>query len=429
MTQSQRRNSVGATLGVAFVKFSALPVSLLTAVYLARTLGPDAFGGYSLAVSLATVAAIFLGSGFNQFLLRETAQNIRFGHLGLLHGLMRRVHLAWFSGTLLLLLIAVGFSLILKSSGHVVPIGLVLGVVLLAPMLGALAILTGLLQALQSPVIAQFSNLFLKPAAGLLIAFAIGHVAHLSALHALIAQALGAFLAIIVSLTFFLQKFPKDVWKTSTEYNDRMWANAFLPFALLTLTSSFNNELGIIMLGWLGEAFEVGGLRAAQSAAQLVSFPLIIGNMLLAPQVAVLSKEGNIDEMRRIFVLSARLALVVALCIGLPMMVWGEELITLIFGPKFSDLAFKPLVILVGAQLINVFFGQTGMYLSMSGYEKETLKGQVLALIFLFLSALVLIPSFGATGAALSVAIGIITWNTVLGWKLYQKLRIRPTAL
>lgn len=410
------------------MKFGALPISLLTAVYLARTLGPSGFGTYSLAVSLATVAAILLGAGYNQFLLRETAQSLQFGHLGMLHGLLRRMRLIWMSGTALLALLALGIFFVLRAIGHDVPFSLVLGVVLLAPMLGALATLTGLLQALKSPVVAQFSNLFLKPAAGLLIAFAIGLVAHLTALQALIAQALGALSAIVLSAAFFLRKFPKEVWDAPAEYNDRVWAYAFLPFALLTLTSSFNNELGIIMLGWMGEPSEVGGLRAAQSAAQLVSFPLIIGNMLLAPQVAVLSKENNIDEMRRIFVLSARLAFLTALCIGLPMILWGKELINLIFGPEFSDLAFLPLIILVGAQLINVFFGQTGMYLTMSGYEKETLKGQILALVLLFLSALGLIPSFGVIGAALSVAIGLIAWNAVLGWKLYQKLRIRPTV-
>jgi O-antigen/teichoic acid export membrane protein len=424
---AQRRNGVGTSLGVALVKFSALPVSLLTAVYLARSLGPDEFGVYSMTISLATVAAIFLGTGFNQFLLRETAQSIQFGRLGLLHGLLRRVRQIWLCGTFLLMLMAVSFYFTIRASGNVVPVSLVWGVVLLAPMLGALAILTGLLQALKSPVVAQFSNLLLKPAAGLLIAFTIGIVAHLTVLQAVIAQVLGAMLAIILSLFYFSRKCPKDTWTTSAEYNDLTWSHALLPFALLTLASSFNNELGIIMLGWLGEPSEVGGLRAAQSAAQLVSFPQIIGNMLLAPHVAILSKGKNRAEMRRIFVTAARFSFLIGLCIGFPMIVWGEELITLIFGAEFSSLAFKPLIILVGAQLTNVFFGQTGMYLTMSGYEKETLKGQVLALIFLFLSALVLIPSFGAIGAALSVAIGLITWNTVLGWKLYQKLRIRPT--
>lgn len=429
MPQAVKKSGVGASIGIALIKFGSLPIGLLAAVYFARTLGPDGFGIYSLTISIATIAAIFLGTGFNQFVLRETAQALRFNNDALLHGLLRRVCLGFSLGTVLLCILTVIMYYALRHFEKSVPVSLVFGIIFVAPMLGGIALLTGLLQAMKHPILAQFPNLFLRPTVGLSIAFAIGLVISLSPSSAILAQALGAFFALALSLLFFYRKLPKKVFDVPPRYDDRAWAKALAPFALITLTSSFNNELGIIMLGWLGDTRDVGGLRVAQSVAQLVSFPMIIGNMLLAPQVAVLAKEGNISEMRRKFVISARLAFLAALFIGGPMILWGKEIIHLAFGAEFSDIALKPLVVLVFAQLTNVFFGQTGMYLTMSGNEKETLKGQVLALVFLFLSGLILIPMYGAFGAALSVAIGLITWNAVLGLRLYQKLGIRPTAI
>ncbi|WP_018995113.1 polysaccharide biosynthesis C-terminal domain-containing protein [Thioalkalivibrio sp. ALJ2] len=92
-------------------------------------------------------------------------------------------------------------------------------------------------------------------------------------------------------------------------------------------------------------------------------------------------------------------------------------------------MATWPLAILAFGQLVNVAFGSVGMFLTMSGYERETLMGHLVALAVNAATAVALIPLLGVIGAAIAVTIGLLTWNVVLAVKFVQRLQLRPTAL
>lgn len=119
----------------------------------------------------------------------------------------------------------------------------------------------------------------------------------------------------------------------------------------------------------------------------------------------------------------------IALPIGLVLVYFGKPLIRLAFGEEFTIVSFVPLVLLVGGQLVNVFFGSVGQLLSMSGHEKDTLTGQIVALVVNVIACATLIPFYGVVGAALGVSISIIFWNIILGVLVFKKLKIWPTTI
>ncbi|WP_187367480.1 polysaccharide biosynthesis C-terminal domain-containing protein, partial [Haloferax sp. KTX1] len=67
-----------------------------------------------------------------------------------------------------------------------------------------------------------------------------------------------------------------------------------------------------------------------------------------------------------------------------------------------------------------------GLFLTMTGFERETLLGHLAGLIVNVSASLILIPSYGAQGAAYAAAAGLLTWNTVLAFKVYRRLQLRP---
>jgi O-antigen/teichoic acid export membrane protein len=67
------------------------------------------------------------------------------------------------------------------------------------------------------------------------------------------------------------------------------------------------------------------------------------------------------------------------------------------------------------------------MFLVMSGFERDTLFGQLVALACNALAAIILIPRFGAEGAAYAAALGLLTWNFILAVKFVQRLKLRPS--
>jgi O-antigen/teichoic acid export membrane protein len=84
-------------------------------------------------------------------------------------------------------------------------------------------------------------------------------------------------------------------------------------------------------------------------------------------------------------------------------------------------------IVAVG-QLFNVFFGSVGYFLSMSGYERETLKGQILAVVINVIMCLSLVPFWGAIGSAIGVAVGLISWNALLFYMVKRRIGIKSSA-
>lgn len=78
---------------------------------------------------------------------------------------------------------------------------------------------------------------------------------------------------------------------------------------------------------------------------------------------------------------------------------------------------------------MNVAFGTVGTFLSMTGFERSTLMGQLVSLAVAVALSVALIPSMGASGAALGVAAGIVTRSLVLGVEIWKRLGLRPSIV
>ena len=76
--------------------------------------------------------------------------------------------------------------------------------------------------------------------------------------------------------------------------------------------------------------------------------------------------------------------------------------------------AYPVLIILAGAQLVNVACGPVGLALTMTGHERTVFRAQLLSSVFAILLLPPAISSSGATGAAIVMALALIFWNVCL---------------
>jgi O-antigen/teichoic acid export membrane protein len=137
--------------------------------------------------------------------------------------------------------------------------------------------------------------------------------------------------------------------------------------------------------------------------------PLTSALMRYSPRVAEFWQKGEIDRLRavtRTFTwTTCLLTLAAALAIALagPWLLW-------IFGPEFRKSA--PLLwIVAGAQVVNAACGPVGMLMVMSGCSGRALAGHLTGLVVNVALGVLLIPTHGAFGAAIAMAIGIVVWN------------------
>jgi O-antigen/teichoic acid export membrane protein len=94
-----------------------------------------------------------------------------------------------------------------------------------------------------------------------------------------------------------------------------------------------------------------------------------------------------------------------------------------LFGTKFEQGAW-PLRILTLGQLVNVATGSVGYLLIMTGNQTLLRNNTTVWAILNLVGNLVLVPSYGAVGAATSTAVCLASMNIVSWWIVRKKLNI-----
>lgn len=416
-------------MGVGGLKILSLPLTLAASVLLARGLGPEGYGQYVFVMAAIALLSLPVAQGLGQLVTREVAKYHQSEDWGLFRGMLRRAHQWVILGSAVIALLITIFSVSNVSWELNDRWTLLLLGTLMLPLLGLNALRSAILRGLQKVFYAQVPELMARPGLNLIFVGCLLLGGTLNPATALLSQITATALALVVGAWFFWRLKPAEVSESQPNYRHSEWGRALLPFTLLAAVGTLNTEIGILALGWLGTDGEVAALRIAQNGAMLVMFSLGIINQVIGPHITRAYRDNDQRRLQRLSKQSARGALLVAVPIALPMIFLGGPIVGIIFGDVYRDSATLPLAILAAGQLVNVAFGSVGMFLAMSGFERDTLAGQIIALVANAAAAVLLIPSFGAVGAALSVSIGLVTWNVVLAILFFKRLGFRPSAL
>jgi O-antigen/teichoic acid export membrane protein len=425
---SLRKQLIKSFLGIGAMKLFALPIGLLTSIILARMLGPSAFGQYAFVMGLLPLLALPIAGGIPQLLTREIAGYVHESQWAYYRGIVRSAHY-WIIGFSILTLVLYAFLNpilgILPSSGkwELLNVG-----ILLLPLLGLNAARNGVIKGLGFPAYAEMPTQLIQPFIVLIAYSFLALSGLLTSKSALWFQFFCGALTFLFATALFLKVKPKEAIHYQPIYESKKWACALLPFTLIALLSTFNIQIGIVLLGLMGTDEGVAALRVGERGAQFVVISLGLVNMIISPYIVKSSREGNMLQLQQLSRQSARGAFAIALIISSILILYGKQLIELAFGVEYALIAYVPLVILVSGQLLNVFFGSVGQLLSMSGYERDTLLGQGMALLVNIIACIALIPLYGPIGAAIGSVLGITTWNILLASLVYKRLGIRPTA-
>ncbi|MGM0633773.1 MAG: lipopolysaccharide biosynthesis protein [Pseudomonadota bacterium] len=236
-------------------------------------------------------------------------------------------------------------------------------------------------------------------------------------------------IALMVGSALYWRSRPRALKSAEPEFRTPDWLSALFPFTVLAAVTTLNTKVSILILGWRGDEQQVAAMELAQNVAMLVTLSLGVANVVIGPYVARAFQDQSRERLQRLARYSARVALLVALPLAIPLLFFSEPLVELVYGARYSTIVAMPLTILTVGQLINVGFGSTGLLLSMTGHERDTLLGQSVALVVTVVTAITLIPGHGATGAAIAVSMGLATWNILLAIQVVRKLRVRPMAI
>lgn len=178
----------------------------------------------------------------------------------------------------------------------------------------------------------------------------------------------------------------------------------------------------VLVLGILASSSEVGQFSAANRTAALVGLVLVAANAIIAPKMAAMFQQGDMEGLGRVSRQSALLLTGVAaplllIYILLPDWIMG------MFGSDFTA-ASSLLVVMALGQTLNVMTGSVGVLLMMTGHERSELWANVFALVVCATLCGILIPLIGAMGAAIANAVSIASVNLLRVRYVYRLMGI-----
>lgn len=402
-------------IGSIGLKVSGTFLTLLTAIVLARTLGPEQYGIYAYVMALVSLLSLPALFGLPPLVVRETAKAHAHEQWGVMRGIWR-----WGSSltTVLTLVIAVGALIavwLLGDRFSELQIKTMFWGVLLVPLMTLGQLRGAALRGLQKVVQGQFPEMVVKPL--LFVAFVVVLVwqqVQLSASSAMAMQVLATLLAFIVGAWLLWQARPEGVReKPAVVMQGKTWMKSALPLALTSALMMLNQNADIIMIGWYASSSDVGIYRVAVQGGLLVVFGLQSMNMVIGPYFARFYATHEKARLQKLATTSARVILAMTLPAVVLFLFWGEQVITLVFGDEFVGAAL-PLAIISIGQLMNAGFGSVGLILGMTGHERETTKGVAVATLTNVVLNMLLIPKYGINGAAFATAVTLFAWNVLL---------------
>ena len=385
------------------IRIFSLPVTLLTSIILARQLEPAYFGEYAFSMALAEALALPVGLGLRALIIRKIATFEENSRLRSAYQLKRSFEIIVLAYSLFVMFVS---AVLFISMGLTFrPLALA---VCLVPCLAIFELYSAFFQGISRPVEGQLFQLLLRPFVFLLLVSGFSYFGFLSIYSAALSFLVASVLVMVLIVIAIRFLFPAETSDADSIHPCHLLRSPYSYFLLIAATQFASMNAGVLFLGATGNSFDAAGMRIAQSAGLLVMVPVVAIEILTQPKLAQHAKQNDIKSLINTYKQGTVISFVSTLFIGLPLILYTEELLTLTFGPGYIEVATESIRLLAGARIFQAFVGISGPLLVMSSHEKLAFWAQASSFVVSIILISVFAPEYGATGAALGLAVGLV---------------------
>ncbi len=397
-----RASAIGAAFACSFgVSVITRALQLALAVLLVRSLGQEGYGFYIFASGVALIGGRVGALGWPNLMLRFIPDYQTNGDWARLRGLLSasvRVVCVGGLGVAALLVIT---SLALGPA-HRLSLGLMLGAALV-PVVALNALGRSQLIALGHPARGLFVDGGAVPLVmvlGLLGVWAIsgGPVTPVGAVLGAICAGL---LALVLAIYWIRPRLPEALRTTQSAPQTRIWMAIAAPTLVGMSAKLMMEKSDILMLAPLGSLADVGLYGAAARLVLIQTMASVILNAVIVPRISQALAQGDHARARRLFFGAVGVALAISTPFALLFWGYGAPIMGQVFGAAFAQ-GGTVLAVLGGAQIFGALSVPASAFLIVSG--RQSLFGAITAgaLALNIAGNLMLIPVYGALGAALA---------------------------
>lgn len=406
--------------GTAFLKVINIFLALVSSILLARVLGPENYGIYSFAISIITLLSLPTNAGLPTLIVRETTKYQLQGNWGLFRGLLALANVFVISFSIFIAIASAIIAWWVWGDEQSLKYITFLWALLLLPFIAFAKLRSSTLLGLRKVIRAQLPEELVQPMVMIvLLLLCVFLGSELTPFKVVQYNIFAAFIAFFVGALLLKWTIPKQVKVANKEYRVKAWVSSLIPLSLIVGVQAINKQVGIVTLGMFGSATDVALYKIASTAVGLSTIGLMITNPVLGPYITRLAKQNKREQLQKIFIVSARVSFLITVLILSVFVFFGERILSLLFGDEYIG-ANPALLILCIGQLGNVLVGSVGLILKQLSFEKLVLRSVTFSMIVNVMLCYLLVPTYGANGAAVAMTVSFLLWNAANWWQLFN---------
>lgn len=410
------------TSGVVFaVRLLGMFLTFLTTFVLAKLLNADSFGDYAWALSWITVMRLVVSLGFDKLVVRDVAVYLARRDDESAHGVVVWCRRATLVACLIVLPLTVllGYIFAKPNSSQ---FGTLAFAIIALPLMALMTTQQAAVQGHHKIIGSRLPEDIVYPATFLVIVL-LSFVYWRSSLNSITttnARNLALLLAVVVAFWILRANQSSSARRVlpSREQRRRNWKSS-LPLVIIDGSNILIVEFGTIVVGAARGSSAAGSYSVAVRIAFTLTLIQFAVMQAITPSIATGFANDRANLQARVSQ-AATFVIVVAVAGGLVLAVFATDILAL-FGPTYTSSAWV-LRALVLAWLINLACGPNGLVLVMGGREQTAAFGLAAGAVVSIPLTIALTWVWGEVGAAISTALSMLVWNSVLArqcWKIW----------
>lgn len=414
VTTSQIRGSSLLFVG----KLLTMVIHFGSQVLIVRYLPKSDFGAFAYALSFVNLGQAVATLGLDRAITRFVPIYEERGERGKALGTLVFVSATVLSLGTAMLVLAIGLRSVFLGSlvDSRLAVSLLVILIVLAPIQALDSILMGMFAVYSRPRAIFFRKYLLEPGLRLIVVLlliGLGAGVRGLALGYVAAGAVG-----VIVYTGILLRLLRETGLLSRAAigSIRIPAGEVLAFTIPVLTSDLvylvMNTSDVILLGRYGSVDDVASLRVIQPAARLNQVVFTSFALLFTPLAARLFARGDREGMDRLYWSTALWIAVLTFPVFVLTTALGGPVTTFLYGARYAG-SGTYLTLLAFAYYVNAAVGFNGLTLKVFGRLGYVVVINVIAAVANLAINLILIPRFGALGAAIGTTCTLLAFNTM----------------
>lgn len=417
----------GAALTL-MMQMAAAGLSYGTQILLARWMGVFEFGIYAYAWSLVPPAAALAALGLPGAAVRFVPQYLTTKNPEQLHGLIRRS-----------LVIVLGFGLAVIALGwvllevfdpwldehYIVPVRMALACI---PFIALIALMSDMSRGFEWVGLAIAPKTLIMPSLLILgvcvYYFLIGPP---TSFWVLTISLVAALITVVLQFEWLRRTVSENIRRSRPAFETKFWLRVAIPIFFSDGVFLFLWSSDVVMLGTMTDPESVAIFQAAAKTAGLTLIFFTAVSAFAAPRFSALWVEDDKEKLQKFVVSIARLMFGPSLLMVGGLVIIGPYLLG-IFGESFVS-GLGVLLVLVGGYVSKAIFGPVDAYLAVSGHQDSIVLVTAVSATANIAFNFILIPAYGAFGAAAASAGSILLHQLWLYVIVRRRMGINPFVL